>query len=285
MKKRIARHLIVGLCVNILFSTALYSSKNKHFMVIIPSRNNTQWVERNLSSLYAQTYPHWHAIYLNDCSDDDTAQKVAQFIKDHHLEDKILLINNEVRRKPLGNIVKGVYMCENWDIAVTLDGDDWFKTPDALGKLNEVYADEQVWMTYGSYEQFPAGKHKSSFSKQIPVPNDVIASNGYRKHAWCTSHLRTFYVWLFKCLNLEDLKFEGEFFPMAGDLAHMIPLIEIAGHHSKYISDILYVYNVQTPSNEHKINRQLQAKLEKEIRARTPYKPLKEIPAIYLPRR
>ena len=284
MKKRIALHLIIGFCVSILLSTALYSSGNKHFMVVIPSRNNAQWVDRNLGSLLNQNYPHWHAIYLNDCSDDETQKKVEQFKKDHRLEDKILLINNESRLGALANMVKAVYMCDAWDVIVTLDGDDWLKGPDVLRKLNEVYADENIWMTYGSYEQFPPVKKTPHFSKQMAIPKDVIASNGYRKYQWCSSHLRTFYAWLFKCINLEDLKFEGEFFPMAGDLAHIIPLLELSGGKFKFISDILYVYNVQTPHNDHKVNRQLQAKLEKEIRARTPYKPLKDIPAPYLPR-
>lgn len=261
-------------------------AKNKHFVVIIPSRNNSPWVSKNLDSLYLQTYPYWHAIYINDCSDDDTAQKVVQFIKDHKLEDKIILITNEKRQGALANMVKAVYMSHDWDIIVTLDGDDWLKGNDVLKNLNDIYADDNIWMTYGSYEQFPAGKHKAaSFSKQIEIPKDIVASNGYRKYQWCSSHLRTFYAWLFKCINIEDLKVDGEFFSMAGDIAHIIPLLELSGGRFKFISDIIYVYNVQTPHNDYKINRQLQAKMDKEIRARTPYKPLKTIPSQYLPRR
>jgi glycosyltransferase involved in cell wall biosynthesis len=286
MEKRIILLCLIGFSVSILLAPILHASRNKHFMVVIPSRNNSQWVERNLSSLHIQSYANWHAIYLNDSSEDDTAQRVAQFIKDHRLEDKILLINNEKRHGALANMVRAVYMCDHWDIIVTLDGDDWLKGPDVLQKLNEVYADDNIWMTYGSYEQFSTGKNKTpSFSKQIAIPKDIITSNGYRKYQWCSSHLRTFYAWLFKCINIEDLKLEGEFFLMAGDLAHIIPMLELSGGRFKYITDILYIYNIQTPHNDHKVNRQLQAKLEKEIRARTPYKPLKEIPAAYLPRR
>lgn len=278
MKKK-----MLYICVlKVLFCiTASYS---KHFMVAIPSRNNSQWVDRCLESLYCQTHHDWHAIYLNDCSEDDTQKKVEQFIKAHGLEEKILLINNETRLGALANMVKAVYMSDHWDIMVTLDGDDWLKGPDVLQKLNEVYADDNVWLTYGSYEQFPSGK-KGNFSKQMAFPKEVITSNGYRKHAWCSSHLRTFYAWLFKSIDIEDLRFEGAFFSMAGDLAHIIPMLELSGGKFKFISDILYVYNIQTPHNDYKVNRQLQAKLEKVIRDRKVYQPLKSIPTQFLPRR
>jgi glycosyltransferase involved in cell wall biosynthesis len=232
-----------------------------------------------------QSYPHWHAIYLNDCSDDDTGEKVAQMIKDHKLENKIALINNEKRQGALANIVKAVYMCDNWDIILALDGDDWLQNADVLKKLNEAYADDNVWMTYGSYEQFPAGKHKTPhFSKQTAIPKDVVASNGYRQHQWCSSHLRTFYAWLFKSIQVEDLKLDGEFFSMAWDLAFMFPMLEMSGGKFKYIPDILYVYNVQTAHNDHKVNRQKQANMDKIIRGRTPYKPLKSIPSQFIGR-
>ena len=282
MNKKILMFLRIPIMLLLFCSISIYS--NKHFMVVIPSRNNSQWVDRNLNSLACQTYPHWHAIYVNDCSDDDTQKKVEQFIKQHHLEDKIALINNEKRLGALANMVKAVYLSNDWDVIVTLDGDDFLKDAEVLQKLDAAYADENVWLTYGSYEQFPSGK-KGTFSKQTEFPKDVISSNGYRKHAWCSSHLRTFYAWLFKCIRIDDLKFEGDFFAMAGDLAHIIPMLELSGGKFKFISDILYVYNIQTPHNDYKVNRQLQAKLEKEIRSRTVYQPLKRIPSKFLPRR
>lgn len=252
-------------------------------MVIIPSRNNSQWVENNLNSLYTQSYQHWHAIYLDDCSDDDTSKKVAQYIKNNRLENKIMLINNEKRQGALANIVKAVYMCDDSDIIVALDGDDWLKGPDVLKKLNDVYSDDNVWMTYGSYEQFSSVKNKKpSYSKQKAIPDDVIAANTYRQYQWCSSHLRTFYAWLFKSIKIDDLKLDGEFFSMAWDLAFMFPMLEMSGGKFKFISDILYVYNVQTPHNDHKVNRQLQLKMDKNIRARPAYEPLKSVPAQFM---
>ena len=182
---------------------------NKRFAVIIPSRNNSRWCERNLEALRAQTYDNWHAIYINDASTDDTREKVEQFIKKHQLEDKITLINNEERQGAMANIYKAVYMCSDSDIAMTYDGDDWFSGPHVLETLNKVYADENVWLTYGSYQDYPSGRKGDCV---LPIPEEVIRSNSYRTDQWRTSHLRTFYVWLFKYIKTDDLKIDGAFF-------------------------------------------------------------------------
>ena len=58
---------------------------------------------------------------------------------------------------------------------------------------------------------------------------------------------------------------------MAWDLAFMFPMLEMAGHKSSYIKDIMYVYNVSNPLNDHKVDNALQINLEKEIRGKKPY--------------
>lgn len=277
MKKSIFQSAFVPLLF-VLYTQEIYS---RHFTIIIPSRNNSEWVERTLGSVASQSVHTWNAIYINDASTDDTAQKVEQFRKIHGLEGKIILINNEMRQGALANIVKAVYMCEDWDVMVTLDGDDWLSGPDVLKKLDAVYNQNDIWMTYGSYRQFPSGS-KGTFVK--PIPTEITASNTYRKHPWSVSHLRTFYAWLFKAIRLEDLKINGEYFPMSGDLACMFPMIEMSGGRFQYIPDILYIYNVQTPSNDHKLNRALQERMGRIIKNRPPYQPLDSVPACYLPR-
>lgn len=54
-------------------------------------------------------------------------------------------------------------------------------------------------------------------------------------------------------------------------LTMMFPMLEMAGHRSKFVSDILYIYNVANPINDSKVNIQLQQGLEKLIRAKRKY--------------
>src|SRR5271170_4559268 len=128
--KHIVRiYLVLSLGVSAEQTTC---STNNHLVIIIPSRNNSQWCERNLNALITQNYDNWHAIYINDASTDDTKDKVEQFIRMHRLEDKIMLINNEERLGAMANIYKAVYMCNNQDVAILYDGDDWFSGPNVL---------------------------------------------------------------------------------------------------------------------------------------------------------
>lgn len=91
----------------------------------------------------------------------------------------------------LKNIYDGINTSEpkNEDVIVTLDGDDWFASKDALKILNREYIKEDCWLTYGSYIEYPT-KNRGKFAKKIP--QQVIHSGTFRQHEWCSSHLRTF---------------------------------------------------------------------------------------------
>ena len=59
---------------------------------------------------------------------------------------------------------------------------------------------------------------------------------------------------------------------MTYDQAIMLPLLEMAGQHSKYISDVLYVYNKGNPLNVDKTSAQQQFDLAQKIRKKHRYK-------------
>ena len=86
-------------------------------------------------------------------------------------------------------------------IIVSVDGDDWLKNGKVLSKLNEVYNSGEVWMTYGTYEEFPY--RDVSYIYQ-PYPREVIESNSFREYRWLASHLRTYRRELFLKINIED---------------------------------------------------------------------------------
>lgn len=270
---------LIGLSLSHSISTVCI---DRHFTVVIPSRNNSQWFERNLLALALQTYPNWHAIYINDASTDDTQQKVQNFVKERHMEDKISIINNETRQGAMANIYNVVHMTDDWNVIVIYDGDDWFDRTDVFEILNRAYQDEDVWLTYGSYQIYPSGQ-KGESARQLP--QQVIAANSYRKSPWCTSHLRTFYAWLFKCIKPQDLQLDGTFFAMTYDQAMMHPMLELSNGRSKYIPEILYIYNMDNPINDHRVDGNLQLKIESIVRSAKPYDPLGEIPQQYLPKR
>ncbi len=218
-----------------------------------------------------QKYPHWRMIYIDDCSPDGTGDLVAKFIKKNKLEDKITLIQNKTRRYGLPNQYDAIHSCKNNEVIVNLDGDDWLHNPNVLTYLSKIYSDKNIWLTYGQWISFPTGGK----SWCTDMPRDIIQANSFREYTHIPSHLRTFYAGLFKMINKEDLMHDGEFFRMTQDMATMIPMIEMARDHFKFIDKLLYVYNADNPINDHKVNGGLQKKIDLIIRSLKPYTPLK----------
>ncbi len=243
---------------------------DREFVIIIPSYNNEQWYYNNLGSVLMQKYSNYRVIYIDDASSDNTLQCVKEFITKYDASKKITLINNPDRRGAMANFYYAIHSCKPHEIIVMLDGDDWFSNENVLAYLNAAYQDPNVWITYGQFQEYPNGR----IGGARQLPSEIIAHRAYREYDWVTTHLRTFYAFLFHKINKEDFLYEGNFFPMAWDLAIMFPILEMAGERSKFISDVLYIYNRATPINDNKVNMQLQMCLDRLIHEKMKYNPL-----------
>jgi len=275
--KKILFYGVLCFCNFLLFCKNIDLSKKYNFncpekkiVIVIPSYNNEEWLVKNLDFVRNQNYQNFSVIYINDCSTDKTGQMVASYIEKHNLQDKFILINNEKNMGSLANIYKAVYMCENDTIIAMVDGDDWLAHNNVLKIINSVYQNKNVWLTYGQYKEVPGDK----ILYCVQYSREHIRNNSFRKRSMHTSHLKTFYAGLFKLIKLEDLLYEGQFYPTTGDRAMMMPMIEMAGDRFKCIRDILYIYNCYNPINVHKINKKLQRFLNYKIRDKIPYKPV-----------
>lgn len=245
----------------------------KPIVVVIPSYNNAEWYKNNLSSVLEQKYENFRVLYVEDASTDETGILVETYLKEKDLKHRVTLIQNLERVGSMANIYKAVWMCDPNEIVVALDGDDWLAHEFVLQKINAVYSDPDVWMTYGQYMSFPEG---GGFGAQ-PLPQWVIETRSFRHYDWVTTHLRTFYAGLFQKIKKEDLFYEDHFFPVTGDLGLMFPMLEMAGFHSRFIPDVLYIYNIATPLNDNKLHRDLQRNVETFIRQKPPYAPLERL--------
>lgn len=244
----------------------------KHIVVVIPSYNNERWVEKNLSSALNQNYQNYNIIYVDDCSRDTTYQRAIELVERSNQQSRVRIIHNESRSGAMANWYRAIHLCDDNDIIVQLDGDDWLAHDNVLSYINNVYSGADVWITYGQCMEHPLGRIYSEASS--PFSEEVIQNNLFRRHLDAT-HLRTCYAWLFKSIKLQDFLYEGDFYKMACDTVITTCSIEMAGRHHYRVPDVLYVYNNTNPISDHQVNRELQHALSKYIIELPPYKPLK----------
>jgi glycosyltransferase involved in cell wall biosynthesis len=253
-------------------------TSEKPFVILIASYNNAEVVQKNLASVYTQNYDNYRVIYIDDSSSDATFERAEKEIARWEGASRTILIHNKKNLGALANIYNAVHSCADNEIVVILDGDDFFAHENVLTTLNNNYADSGVWLTYGSYLDYPSYQQGPAASKAIPAL--VTEKNAFRKHPWVSSHLRTFYAGLFKAIKIEDLFFRGRFFPMGCDVAIMLPMLEMAGHKARFIDEVLYLYNRANPINDHKVNFKLQKQCANEVRSKPVYERLAQLPTL-----
>lgn len=246
--------------------------KENHFKFVIPFHNAERWIEKCIDSVMGQSYKNFECVIIDDMSTDNSVSLIKEKIKD---DDRFKLIVNKEKANALENIYNGIRLLNpsDEDIIVNLDGDDWLHGPEALAILCKYYRDDCL-MTYGSHIDSTTGE-RSKFCRHA-LPKDVIDNNSFRDNQWMTSALRTFKFKLWNKIDVNDLKNrDGIFFEAAWDLAYMFPMLEMAAHKSKFVEEILYVYNLHE-NNDHKVpnKRKKQLKYEAEIRQKNRYMPL-----------
>jgi glycosyltransferase involved in cell wall biosynthesis len=246
----------------------------KNIVVVVPSYNNIKWCEKNVSSIVTQNYKNLKVVYTDDCSSDGTADKVENFLKSNNIDVDFELIKNKRRLGAMCNLYNMIHACNDDDVIITLDGDDWFAHENVCEKINSIYSNPDVWFTWGSYLNYPNNQRGCS----APIPRNVIDLNIYRHHPWCTSHLRTFYAKLFKKIKKEDFYDpSGKFLDVAWDLSFYIPFVEMGGHHGRYIHDVLYMYNNENPISDFRIALQRQGAMDRYIRSKPRYQRLESL--------
>jgi len=247
--------------------------KQNKFKVVIPVYNAEQWIQKCLGSLFEQSYQNWEAVIINDNSTDGTLEKIKSFIGEIKDEDclkkkRFRVFDRNMNKGALENIVYGTeIICEDdEDIVVLLDGDDWLASNDVLEHLNNLYQDNNTWLTYGIFQFNSIGRTASD--------RQIVNTRIYRtSQIFNTSHLRTYKYKIWKLIEEGDLKdSSGKYYSMAWDLAIMYPLIEMAGpRRIKCANKVMYMYNDQNPLNDHKKNYRLQVLTDQEIRQKPQY--------------
>lgn len=247
---------------------------NNHISIVISTRNAAAYVERCLDSAISQDYPDYEIVFIDAESNDGTYEKAKAY---ENKFENLRVIQNEQRKYQGENIRIGTEMSQEKSIIITLDGDDWFPHDGVLARVNKEYKKYDCWMTYGTYEEFP---YRDISAHYHEYPLDVRQNKSFRSYRWLASHLRTFRRELFLKINPEDMKdpTTGDYVSMAPDLSFQFPMLEMCGtEKSRYIPDILYIYNRENPMNESKQGQSEINRIEGILRGLTPYETLEKL--------
>ena len=100
-------------------------------------------------------------------------------------------------------------------VIASLDGDDWFATPDALRAIADAYEKSGCWLTYGSWisnVERPDGRRDGVWPAYPKETTD------FRRTRWLGTAVRTWKKWLWDHIRDADLRDAyGEYFRIAED--------------------------------------------------------------------
>ncbi len=247
------------------------------FTIVIPTWNAKNLIIECIDSVVRQDFKNVNVIIRDDLSNDGTYEKILKYldvgsgvtecyIKKHGIG--FTFVRNKEKLYAPGNMYESV--CDYVDddsIVGVLDGDDALIGNTVLSEIYSIYEKTNALVVYTQY------KHNTG---QIGHCAQIEDTANYRnKGYWCSSHFRTAKASLIKKINKEDLMYQGDYFKVAGDLAWMYCLVEMASNeHTIFYDKVCYLYNNNTGLNDHTLHLKEQQKYAKIIQSMPPYEPL-----------
>lgn len=257
-------------------------NKQRNILVVTPAYNAEKYIGRCIESVITQDYDNYIMVVVDDASTDKTSDVVLDYMPSVLSYSNVSLETNEENKGALSNQIRAIfdYYSDYSDIVVLLDGDDCLVNDNQIfHKINNIYLDRTVKMTYGSCW---------SIADNIPLvaqpyPKKVFEERSFRSHKFPWNipytHLRTFEMRYLTDNVLNKCKDEsGEYYRAGGDAALFYALIEELKYHEvKAVPDILVNYNDLNPLNDYKINGEEQTRNANNIMEKGNMNKLKSI--------
>tara|TARA_R110002051_G_scaffold8568_2_gene35606 strand:- start:8096 stop:8818 length:723 start_codon:yes stop_codon:yes gene_type:complete len=235
-------------------------------VIVTTAYNCEDYIKQCIVSIKAQSHRDFVCYITDDLSTDKTLEVAKEAVGS---DERFVIISNKEKLYQPGNydnVIRNNSNISDDDIVVEVDGDDWLPDNKVFDRVVSYYADGNTWITYG---QFRYSNGRAGFAKEVDI-------NTIRGSVFTASHLRTWKAFLWRSIPQELLKVNGYYAHSAGDIYFMVPMLERATvKHTKFITDVNYIYNEDNPLNDHKGERASeQVKLAIIGRSRKPLLPL-----------
>lgn len=218
--------------------------------IIVPFRNAAAFLPECLESIAGQSL-RCRAYLVDDVSTDGWRESLGALAREFEPGAMgFKAMTAPTQDGELVSILRGTGMANrdapltDETVIVHVCGDDALAGPDVLAHLADIYEDPDVWMTYGSFEDFDTGKR--GLCRELP---DAAHQRGdYRDRPWMTSHLRSYRYGLWRSIPPTQLvdPTTGKPWRWCTDYAFMFPMLELARERAVYVPDILYRYRTHS---------------------------------------
>ncbi len=148
-------NLLIQRSISPHFTPAAYPHTDRPFVLFISGRNNGAHIEKSLRSLFTQKYHNFRIIYIDDASDDGSFSLVQSLIYEWGHLDKATLLQNEQPLGELANLARAVNQSFDDEIIVPITSGDWLAHEWVLSRLNQYYANDNLWLTESASRTYP----------------------------------------------------------------------------------------------------------------------------------
>lgn len=197
------------------------------FHIISPCYNFQNYLDKCIESVELQEYPKdlITMTIIDDYSDIPLKTKEVTF--------SLKIIRNNERMHPAFNRFIVYSKCEDNEIIIFLDGDDWLSDCKCLSVLNNIYNENDIKWSISNHKVYKDEKLKV-------IPSFVNIPLESEKPKIC--HLRSGYGYVWNKINIDWIKYNNSFIKWMTDWNENIYAIKYFGQPYK-INSSLCVYN------------------------------------------
>lgn len=182
--------------------------------LVMAGKNNANVVLRAYESIRRQNYSNFRIAHLDDNSDDDTQNTIANYLQNHtDMRDRTTFVIQHFQRGVSWNRHYACSLiCQDGDVIIDLDTDDYLIGNQAFQLANAVYQagnqvdgkNEEIWGLWMNFLVF-GGEYPKPLVYGPVDKKYIQTSLSYRVSSpFRTSHLRTYLRKIYDKVDIRD---------------------------------------------------------------------------------